>query len=518
MKAFAVVSLALTVGLPCAAVAQDAEAPYVARAFNPAHADLARSAGMPARLANEEYVEALARIVYYWAYPAIDVTSRTTMWELMKEGPGLMFGIGPGSPVNESGCLSGYLPPTQRIVVTPNNDTFYGVAFLDLGREPVVIQTPTDVPEGHYWVMQIADVFTNVVRTLGSAWATPGGKFLLVGPEWQGEKPEGFIEVIRLPTNYGGVFPRSFAARTPEAKARAIAVQNQMGVYPLSQNEEGRRTYDCEAISRNHVFPPGVSAEMIAADPDAARPQWVVPTRFWQDLERVLSLNPRVGETDAAMAEQARSLVALHASDPAWAAVLDKAALEADAALHTSARYEQVGVDAGNGWQRQENGGLWGTDWFGRAQAAVVYILVNDYHEAVYLIRGTDDKGTLIDGRHDYTMTFPKDALPPVDRSRGGFWSLTMYDKDYFMLPDPPTGRTNVGTVNLDAKELEFAADGSLTIHIAHEQPTDAAARANWLPAPEGQFALIIRAYVPTEPILDGSYKFPNVKRNTVAG
>jgi hypothetical protein len=36
-----------------------------------------------------------------------------------------------------------------------------------------VIQTPIDVPEGHYWVMQIADVFTNVVRTLGSAWATP---------------------------------------------------------------------------------------------------------------------------------------------------------------------------------------------------------------------------------------------------------------------------------------------------------------------------------------------------------
>jgi hypothetical protein len=291
-----------------------------------------------------------------------------------------------------------------------------------------------------------------------------------------------------------------------------------MGVYPLSQNEDGRKTYDCGAISRNHVFPPGVSFAMIAADPDVARPQWVVPTRFWEDLERVLSLNPRVGEADAAMAEQARSLVALHASDPGWAAVLDKAALEADSSLHTSARYEQVGVDAGNGWQRQENGGLWGTDWFGRAQAAVVYILVNDYHEAVYLIRGTDEKGTLLDGRHTYTMTFAQDALPPVDSARGGFWSLTMYDKDYFMLPDSPNDRTNIGTVNLDAKELQIAADGSLTIHIAHEEPADPVAKANWLPAPEGQFALIIRAYVPTEPILDGSYRFPDVKRSMAPG
>ena len=52
--------------------------PYTARAFAPAHSDLARSAGVPAQLAYEQYVEALARIVYYWAYPAIDVMTRTT--------------------------------------------------------------------------------------------------------------------------------------------------------------------------------------------------------------------------------------------------------------------------------------------------------------------------------------------------------------------------------------------------------------------------------------------------------
>lgn len=187
--------------------------------------------------------------------------------------------------------------------------------------------------------------------------------------------------------------------------------------------------------------------------------------------------------------------------------------MRADVSLHASARYEQVGVDAGNGWQRQENGGLWGSDWFGRAQAAVVYILVNDYHEAVYFIRGTDAKGRLLDSKYTYTMTFPKDDLPPVDRSKGGFWSLTMYDRDYFMLPDPANGRTNIGTVSLDAEELKFAPDGSLTLTMSRQPPADADAKANWLPAPEGQFALIVRAYVPTQAILDGSYKLPNVER-----
>src|SRR4030095_7372968 len=74
--------------------------PYVARAFNPAHPDLARSGGVPARLANEAYVEALARIIYYWGYPAVDQQARHSMWEMLKDKPGLMFGILPGAPRN----------------------------------------------------------------------------------------------------------------------------------------------------------------------------------------------------------------------------------------------------------------------------------------------------------------------------------------------------------------------------------------------------------------------------------
>jgi hypothetical protein len=256
---------------------------------------------------------------------------------------------------------------------------------------------------------------------------------------------------------------------------------------------------------------------MINADPDASRPQWVNPKTFWDDLEKMLAANPSVGRADAAMADQARTLIALRKSSPDYKALLDREALTADSALHASSTYVQVGVDAGNGWQKQEGAGQWSTDWFSRAQATVIYIYVNDYREATYFIRGTDAKDTLFDGRHAYRMLFPKDALPPMDRSRGGFWSLTMYDKDYFMLPNSPNGRTNIGTVSLDANELQFAPDGSLTLYMSHEPPADAGARANWLPAPEGQFALILRAYVPTQPVLDGSYKLPNVERVTAA-
>jgi hypothetical protein len=151
----------------------------------------------------------------------------------------------------------------------------------------------------------------------------------------------------------------------------------------------------------------------------------------------------------------------------------------------------------------------------GRAQAAVIYIYVNDFHEAIYFVRGTDAEGALLQGRYSYTVKFAKGALPPVDRARGGFWSLSMYDKDYYMQAKSPNGRTNIGTVYLDANELAFAADGSLKLTLSHAEPPAGEARQNWLPAPEGQFALIVRTYVPTQPLLDGTYKLPDVERAT---
>src|SRR5262245_33876682 len=46
----------------------------------------------------------------------------------------------------------------------------------------------------------------------------------------------------------------------------------------------------------------------------------------------------------------------------------------------------------------------------------------------------------------------------------------------------------------------KFVPDGSLTIAISHAPPADAVARANWLPAPDGQFVLIVRVYAASDP------------------
>jgi hypothetical protein len=488
------------------------QVPYTARELNPANPDLPRSASVAALVGYKAYVAALAKVVYYWGYPFVDVSGRTSQWQLMKK-PGTLAGLVPAAPMNKMGYVSDYFDRNQRWVVTPNNDTIYTSGLADLSQSPVVVQTPTEVPEGHYWTIQIADAFTSVIFQLGSRINTPGGKFLLVGPDWQGQKPEGFVDVLPMPTNLAWFPARSFLAPTSESRSVSLAVLGQIGAYPLSENESGLKKFDPVAISKNAVFPPGVTKQMLKSDPEAFRPQWVNPATFWPELEKALVLSPKVGSDDQPMADQARTLLALYNSDPAYKALLNDVALEADVELRAGATYSHVGIDGGNGWQRQENSGVWGTDWFGRAQAAVVYIMVNDYREAIYWIRATDADGQPLDGKHGYTVTFPKDGLPPLHEELGGFWSLTMYSSELFMMTDPPNGRVNIGTVNLKADQLKFNEDGALTLFLGSAAPADEIGQANWLPAPEGGFALCLRTYVPKDALVDGTYKLPNVVR-----
>ena len=101
-------------------------------------------------------------------------------------------------------------------------------------------------------------------------------------------------------------------------------------------------------------------------------------------------------------------------------------------------------------------------------------------------------------------MTFDK-GVPPVK----GFWSLTLYDRYHFFSPNS-TKRYSVGTKN---KDLKPNADGSLTISVQADAPTDPVQRANWLPAPKGDdFSLFIRAYWPEAAVVGGSWTPPAVQ------
>ena len=133
-------------------------------------------------------------------------------------------------------------------------------------------------------------------------------------------------------------------------------------------------------------------------------------------------------------------------------------------------------------------------------------ILVNSPQETKYYYQDLDATGARLNGAHRYTVTFAKDQTPPVN----GFWSFTMYmiDQGWWFVPNP----LNRFTVSM-RDNPKFNPDGSLTLYFQNESP-GADREPNWLPAPKGDFILMLRMYWPkdTAPsIIDGSWKVPQV-------
>ncbi|MDH3677485.1 MAG: DUF1214 domain-containing protein, partial [Nitrosopumilus sp.] len=154
-----------------------------------------------------------------------------------------------------------------------------------------------------------------------------------------------------------------------------------------------------------------------------------------------------------------------------------------------------------NGWMILSGGGNYGTDYLFRASIAVFGLGYNVDEDANYPLGFQDNNGDVLNGENKYVLHFPEGQLPPVN----AFWSVTMYENSYFYANS--IDRYAIG----DRDELEFNEDDSLDIYIQHESPEGK--ESNWLPAPEGDFDLVIRLYWPQEEFFEGTWQMPPVMK-----
>jgi hypothetical protein len=155
-----------------------------------------------------------------------------------------------------------------------------------------------------------------------------------------------------------------------------------------------------------------------------------------------------------------------------------------------------------NRWTFSLKTGLYGNDYLQRAFITAIGLGANLPQDAVYPITEVDGRGMPLNGASRYMMHFPKGQTPPVD----AFWSLTMYNAEYFFVENP-LNRYTVSPRN----ELKHNPDGSLDLYIQHESP-GADKESNWLPAAAERFVLMLRCYWPQKPLLNGTWEPPAVQ------
>ena len=158
-----------------------------------------------------------------------------------------------------------------------------------------------------------------------------------------------------------------------------------------------------------------------------------------------------------------------------------------------------------NGWGFTTKTGIYGTGYLQRALITAIGLGANRPHDAIYPTSLKSKDGLFArayHGANKYVVTFPKGQLPPVR----GFWSITMYDDKYFFV-DNPLNRYSISA----RQDLKTNPDGSTDIYIQNESP-GADKESNWLPAPDGPMAVVMRLYLPEPQALDGRWKPPPIE------
>jgi len=428
---------------------------------------------------------ALAADAYVYGFPL--VSDLTAVRGFMHEGLGSV----PPARFNSFSHGRELAGPADRFV-SINNDTVYSVAQIDVSSGPVLLRVPDAA--GRYYVLQFVDAWTDNFAYVGRrATGTAAASFLLTPPQWKSGAPEG-TSVIEFPTTVGTIVGR-WACSGPDDLAAVQRLQDGLTLRPYGAHADARGIPEPAGVPAELAFFEKMRAWSRAFPPSAADRAYAArfaPLGLLDAASPYADCPPELAKALTAGADTARRTIeeSLTGSGlPGWQ-------LNAHA-FDYNLDYLGPGTVGGPAWTMPDRR----ASYLARTLAARGGLWGNHGYEAAYAFVYTDAGGEQLDGRNRYTLTFAED--PPAD----AFWSVTMYDlPDYYLVANP-IGRYSIGD---RTPGLRRAADGSLTIVIAHDRPPDI---SNWLPAPAAPFRPILRMYQPRASVLDGSYQIPPIRK-----
>jgi hypothetical protein len=436
-----------------------------------------------------EQTRAIAKEAYIYGFPMVDSYRVQYSYFINSSSPEYK------GPWNQVHSVARVFTPADTAIQTPNSDTPYSMLGADLRAEPLVLFVPP-VDQDRYYSVQFIDGYTYNFAYVGSrTTGNDGGLYLLAGPSWAGEKPEGVKDVIKSDTDFALVAYRT-QLFDPDDLANVAKIQTGYKAEPLSTFLKKTTAAEAPAIE----WPTPLS-------PDDQK----TSVKFFDLLDFQLKYAPALPEENDIRARFASIGLTGDGTfnsdklDPA----MQKAFKDGMADAWTEfATFKKDKIDTGE----VTSGDVFGTraqlgdNYLYRMAGAVIGIYANSKEEAMYPVLSTDADGKPLSGENKYTLTFPAGGLPPVN----AFWSVTMYKLPESLLVDNPINRYVINSPMLP--DLTRNADGSITLYVQNSPPASDK-QPNWLPAPPGPFVVFMRVYWPEPEALDGTWQPPKLAK-----
>lgn len=439
-------------------------------------------AASPVLPAIAQDVRQQAREAYIYTYPM--VKNYLTMYQYALEPGGSQY----KGPLNTMTSIARVYTPEDTAIITPNSDTPYSFIVFDLRAEPVVVTMPA-IEKERYYSLQLIDLYTNNVDYLGTRVdGNDGGDFLITGPGWKGEVPEGIKRVIEMPTTLAiGIVRTQLFSPSDLVKVK--------------ETQAGYKAAPLSSYAGTPAPPPLPPVNWMPISDE------LMVTDYWQLASFLLQFAPPYPGDEGERQNLAKLAIREGAAWPRPDLSPDDHAAMKEVAVATE---KEIRDEAG---RLTDSSKLFGTPEFMkgrymvRAAAAQGGIYGNSVQEALYVIYAFDADKTPLDGKAGkYTLTFTDETLPPVD----AFWSLTMYDRPKQLLVDNPIGRYLINSPMLTG--LKRNGSGEIVLYLQHESP-GTELEANWLPAPDETFYAVMRLYLPKPAALYGRWIAPSVRK-----
>jgi hypothetical protein len=381
-----------------------------------------------------------------------------------------------GHPAGRFFPQKGLATSADRFVTTPNNDTIYANAFIDLRQGPATLTIPP--LDDRYASLYLMDMFSNSIAVLGTRTTGPeGGTFTLVGPN--DPAPAG---ALRSTTPWVWAMAR-VVVNGPDDTPAALALLHQ---------------FDCTGTPEKTTAVPGANRNG--------------PWQAWFSAANTLLLENPPFATDRKIL---RHMAPLGLGSPDF----NPDSFSPNQAVEIAAGVEdakKMSLAAGFGGSKvgewlfpAPSMGTFAQDYMTRARIAVAGLAALPTAEAMYITAYSPEGSPAFHGDGLWRLHFSKENLPPVD----AFWSLTMYELEptgaLFLAPNS-ISRYSVGD---RTPRLTREVDGGLSIWISRTDPAEGRS-ANWLPAPaKGPFVMILRTYMPKADLVMQRYVPPAVEK-----
>lgn len=407
---------------------------------------------------------------YTWGYPLVRMERVARSYsDVSGDVPATSY----RAPLNQIGWAQELATPSAKDMPTANNDTFYMSSVVNLDQ-PYILSVP-DTGD-RYYVIDVFNMWQELEHYIGRrTTGTKAGRYVIVPPGWSGDVP---ADATRLDVTTSKIW---LWGRLRVAQGEDVA--------PL------------HALQKQFTLAP-VNGEAKTAELPPLPPIDGDELGFFKHLAFALKSNTVKPADEALFAQFARMGLTKDGFDetklsPDMRKGVVRALEDGPAVVVSSFASTS---EVRNGWNWVTGLDSFGFNYPMRAMVAGPYLGGNGEKEAMYPIRYTDADGNNLNGGNKYILKM--DSEPPVD----AFWSLTMYNASDKMLVENPIQRYKVGT---DTQGLKKGSEGSVTIAIQNEQPSDDS--VNWLPAPKGDFYMILRMYQPTDAALSGTWQLPQV-------